>query len=108
MLSDSPIPDLDIPTLPAPVLTLNQDGTASTSRPTSTRKGKALELDSREYERPLSKREKAAVSLAQRGRTLSCPLTMTYTDTDCSSQRRLPFLNSGLPFLHPVRMTCLR
>lgn len=63
----SPIPDLDIPTLPAPVLTLNTDGTASTSRPTSSsRKSKALELDSGEYERPLSKREKAAVSEGRR------------------------------------------
>lgn len=62
-LTGRPIPDIDIPALPAPVLTLNVDGTASTSRPAgASRKGKALELDSREYERPLSKREKAAVS----------------------------------------------
>lgn len=109
-LTHSPIPDLDIPTLPAPVLTLNTDGTASTARPTSaSRKGNALELDSRAYERPLSKREKAAVSYWSMGAgTQLAPQKSSVADESYSSRRRPPFLSSGLQSRLLARMTCLR
>lgn len=71
---DRPIPDITIANLPRAHISFAADGSAKASaselvlaKPKPNKdKGKAsaseLELDNRAYERPLSKREKAAVS----------------------------------------------
>ena len=74
----SPIPDIAITKLPTPHLSFTADGTAKAAEPrsiiagpsrpksksgTTAKLAPAPELDSRPYERKLSKKEKAAVCL---------------------------------------------
>jgi hypothetical protein len=107
-LINRPIPDISITKMPKPHLSFGTDGAARAadapliiagpSRSRASKETVIPELDTRPYERTMSKREKAAV----------CAIYSECAVLICSNPERRLFRNYGRLFLLPKPISCLR